>query len=117
MPEHGGSGQDVPSGGYRLRTIKVDVGQTAGRLPEDDADVLLGPVEVSGRGLGVDPEVLPGVEERTLLAMRDWNRRPAQRDVVADSREDVWRVHRFGRQLTSGPLRALRHSPQDATSP
>ena len=81
-PKDSGPGQDIRRCRDRLRTIKIEVGQAARRLAEDNADVLLGPVEVSGRGLGVDPDILPSVDERALLAVRDGNRRPASCDVV-----------------------------------
>jgi hypothetical protein len=59
-PEGRLGGRQVVGGELdRLLGVQVGVDQVARGLAGEDADVEASPVEVAGRGLGGEPEVLP----------------------------------------------------------
>ena len=82
-------GAGVAARADRFDAVEIDVDQSSGSLAEDDADVLFFAIEVLGRGLCADPQALPIVEDRPLVAERKGDRGHAVSDIIERGGQDV----------------------------
>jgi hypothetical protein len=80
--------------GDRLGAVEVDVGQVAGRLAEQDAEVALPAGQPLGELLGRPALTLPPLTARRLGAARQVDRRPPPAQVAKAGGEGLLRAAR-----------------------
>src|SRR5881628_996338 len=83
-----GDGQKCWRRSERLRSVEVDINEPAGRLSEEETDVLLPVAEVALEVGGRQTQPLPSAESWSLLAARNRDWQPAPLAVAVGRRFD-----------------------------